>query len=121
MSLVRSKAYVVVAFALLLGACTKTETVVAPVPVPTPTTGTITLQNNSQFTVQFVYISQCASGTWGSDRMPNGQVLAATRSLAFSLAPGCWDVKTVNVNGTAYQGMNNNLNAGSNITLYVTN
>ena len=119
MSSLKWKVLPLLALSLLAGACTKTVT--TPNPEPTPTTGVINFQNNSQYTIQFIYASVCGAGTWGADRMPNGLVISPTRNLGISLTPGCWDARVVTTGGLSAQWSAVNVNAGGSITLSVSN
>jgi hypothetical protein len=119
MSSLRLKVIPLLALSLLAGACTKTVT--QSNPEPTPTTGVINFQNNSMYTIQFLYASVCGAGTWGSDRMPNGQVISPTRNAGITLTPGCWDAKVVTTGGLSAQWSAVTVNAGSTVTLSVSN
>ena len=119
MSSVRVKVLPLLALSLLLGACTKTVT--TPNPEPTPTTGVIRIQNNTQYTIEQVYYSICASGTWGADRMPNGVVISPSLSRNFTTDPGCWDARVVTTNQLAASWSSLNVTAGGTVTVTVTN
>jgi hypothetical protein len=120
MSSLRSKVFPLLVMSLLVGACTKTVTTPPP-PEPTPTTGVLNFQNNSMYTIQFIYASVCGSPNWGLDRMPNGQVISPTRSQGISLSPGCWDARVVTTGGLSAQWSAVTIVAGGSVTLSVSN
>jgi len=118
MSSLRLKVFPLLVLSLLAGACKSTP---PANPEPTPTDGGIRFQNNTQYTIQFVYYSICASGTWGADRMPNGVVISPSLSRTFIVDPGCWDARVVTTTGLSAQWSSLNVTAGNTVTVTVTN
>jgi hypothetical protein len=60
-----------------------------------PGDGILLLINRADAPVYYVYLSPCAAGDWGSDRMAEDEVVMPGQSRAFTLEPGCWDARAV--------------------------
>lgn len=51
----------------------------------------IRLRNRTYSTIDVVYIADCASTSWGYNRL-SGKVIPPNSDQSFSVAAGCWDV-----------------------------
>ena len=64
-----------------------------------PAAGSITLYNESGFTVTHVYISDCDTDDWEDDLLGPTEVLSPGESVAVALDTGCWDLMAQLDNG----------------------
>jgi hypothetical protein len=55
-------------------------------------TGTIVLINQSNYGIDTVLISACNAGSYGLDRLAEGEIVAIGGSRAFTVSAGCWDI-----------------------------
>ncbi|MBN1310247.1 MAG: hypothetical protein JXB30_02430 [Anaerolineae bacterium] len=53
----------------------------------------LTVVNNTDTEMCYIYISLSANATWGPDRLGDDETVPVGRSRTFSLSPGTWDVR----------------------------
>jgi hypothetical protein len=80
----------------------------------------ITIVNNTGYTVYFVYISQTASTSWGEDRLDSTQVLSNGQSVSLQLpypisVVNRYDIRLKDSDGDTYTKMNVLVSANSRI------
>jgi hypothetical protein len=80
----------------------------------------ITIVNNTGYTVYYVYISQTASDTWGSDRLASGEILSNGDSVSLRLpypvdVVNRYDIRLKDSDGDTYSKMNVLVSANSRI------
>jgi len=88
--------------------------------VSAQTNPSITIVNNTGYTVYYVYVSQTASDNWGSDRLdsnetlPNGQAVSITLPYPLNVV-NRYDIKLEDSDGDTYTKMNVQVTANSAI------
>jgi len=80
----------------------------------------ITIVNNTGYTVYYVYISETTSDSWGSDRLRSDQVLSNGQSVSLELphyigVVNSYDFRLVDLDGDEYIKKNVTVKAGSRI------
>lgn len=60
--------------------------------------GVITVMNESDVTVSYLYASSCQEDEWGDDLL-GSDVLASGAHLEVPLNSGCWDLKAIAADG----------------------
>lgn len=60
----------------------------------------LTVTNNGDHTVEYIYISPVDSDEWGDDWLDSDQVLGSDQHITFTITSGCdQDIKVVYMNG----------------------
>ncbi|HUF13505.1 MAG TPA: hypothetical protein VMN78_10425 [Longimicrobiales bacterium] len=54
---------------------------------------TIIVQNNATASVEFLFIADCQSGSWGDDRLGSNETIAPGNDREFRVESGCWDLR----------------------------
>jgi hypothetical protein len=80
----------------------------------------ITIVNNTGYTVWYVYISQTASPEWGSDWLAANEILNHGHAVTFNLqypinVVNRYDIRLVDLDGDSYTKMNVLVTAGARI------
>jgi len=80
----------------------------------------ITLVNNTGYTVWYVYISQTASDSWGNDWLASNEILRSGSAVTFTLpyplnVVNRYDIKIVDSDGDSYTKWDVRVNANSRI------
>lgn len=84
----------------------------------------ITIMNNTGYTIWNVYISQTASGSWGSDRLGSEEVLNAGSSISLPLpfkidVVNRYDIRLKDSDGDTYTKMNILVSADGTVTFTI--
>jgi len=88
--------------------------------VTAQTNPSITIVNDTGYTVYYVYISQTASDSWGQDRLDSSQILEDGESVTLSLpypinVVNRYDIRLVDSDDDSYTKMDVLVSAGSRI------
>jgi hypothetical protein len=60
----------------------------------------LTITNNGDHTIEYIYISAVDSDEWGNDWLDSDQVLGSDQHITFTIQSGCdQDIKVVYMNG----------------------
>lgn len=54
---------------------------------------TIIVQNNATASVAELYIADCGSEVWGTDRLGSNETIAPREDREFGVDDGCWDLR----------------------------
>lgn len=63
-----------------------------PLVRPGEPTGTIEVYNGSAHAIDVVLISDCDAGSYGLNRLADGDAIPQGSSYQFTVSAGCWDV-----------------------------
>ena len=55
-------------------------------------TATLDIVNLASLPLFYLYLSSCASDSWGADQL-GSDVIAVGSTYSFSMTPGCWDLR----------------------------
>jgi hypothetical protein len=88
--------------------------------LPAQQNPSITIVNNTGYTVFYVYISSTASTNWGSDRLASNQVLRHGQSVSLELphpinVVNRYDIRLIDLDGDSYTKWNVLVSANSRI------
>ncbi len=87
---------------------------------PVVSTGTLTVANESQEAVFFVYIAPCAANSWGNDQLGASEVIVSGASRRWVVDAGCYDVRAELSTGTAAEWRSVQLSRGGTQQLRIT-
>ena len=108
------KRWAMMCFVVIVAACGKDST------GPSDTNAYLKIQNSSVSTIEQVYYSDCANTLWGPERLA-GSVILSGQSRTFTVAPGCWDIKTIDAAAFTAEFNGHTVAAGQTFTATVTN
>jgi hypothetical protein len=101
------------------GACEEGETSACSDCAPPATDATLLVENDSSYTVYFVYLTPCSSPSWGSDLL-GANVMSPGQSLEITqISEGCWDFRAEGAD-IYWETFGNYLVAGEYYTLPLT-
>lgn len=109
------KRFLAVAVLILAAACSDDST------GPEVSTASIVIKNRMSSPIAFVYIADCAVNTWGNDRLGANEVIGTTQDRAFSVEPGCWDVRVETLDNRFAEQAAIEVDAGQRFEFTVTN
>jgi uncharacterized protein YraI len=70
--------------------------VVQPPPTPTPSDITLSIFNNTSFTIVYVYIALSSNPSWGNDQLGASDTIPIGGTYSWVFPPGVYDVKVEN-------------------------
>ena len=88
-----------------------------------PQRASVTLINNTGYTIYYVYISETASSSWGSDLLRSDQVVRNRESVTLDLPnprASQYDIRLVDADGDQYTKMDVTVRAGSRLEFTIS-
>jgi hypothetical protein len=69
----------------------------------------IYIENRTSVAVQHIFVADCATATWGSNRMAAGELFQPNTIRAVAVTPGCWNARVESVDGRSAERNAGNL------------
>jgi hypothetical protein len=81
----------------------------------------LAVQNRSSYTVSYMYVSPCSSGSWGPDQLGSHVIVSGGSFTFTAIPPGCYDFRAETLGGTVWKRLGTYLNANQTWTWTLTN
>ena len=81
----------------------------------------VMLVNQTNQSINYVYVSSCSSNSWGQDQLGASEVVPSGSSRSFTMTPGCWDLKATLADGREVEERQVYVSAGAARTWTVSN